>query len=112
MAEDGSVFGIVAPQGTSGPGAWLLELRGVPYRQRIDTGTVIVTSGLGGVYPRGIPLGTVVGIVGEEAGWERTYLVRPAVHPGAVTHLMILTAGRSDAGIGGAFDSAAGDAPR
>jgi len=29
--------------------------------------------------------------VGQAEGWERTYLIRPAVHPGAVTHVMILT---------------------
>src|SRR5467141_3365618 len=55
MAADGSVFGIVAPHGTEGPGVWLLELRGVPYLQAVPVGTVILTSGLGGVFPRGIP---------------------------------------------------------
>ncbi|MGH7700527.1 MAG: rod shape-determining protein MreC [Gemmatimonadales bacterium] len=94
MAADGSVFGIVAPHGALAPGVWLLELRGVPYRQVVADGTVILTSGLGGVYPRGIPLGTIVGVAGEAEGWARTYLVRPAVHPSAVSHVMILTAGR------------------
>jgi rod shape-determining protein MreC len=106
QAADGTVFGIVAPHGTSGPGAWLLELRGVPYREQVAPGTMIVTSGLGGVYPRGIPLGTVVGIVGEATGWERTYLLRPAVHPAGVTHVMILMAGRGSSGVAEAFDSA------
>ena len=67
-----------------------MELQGVPYRQLVPTGTQIFTSGLGGVFPRGIPLGTVIGVAGETEGWERTYLVRPAVHPSAVTHVMIL----------------------
>ncbi|HEY6807968.1 MAG TPA: rod shape-determining protein MreC [Gemmatimonadales bacterium] len=91
MAEDGSVFGIVAPHGTEGPGVWLLELQGVAYRQVVPNGTVIVTAGLGGVIARGIPLGTVTGVAAEEEHWERTYLVRPAVHPAAVSHVMILT---------------------
>jgi rod shape-determining protein MreC len=90
VASDGSVVGVVAPHGAAGPGAWLLELRGVPYRQQVSDGTVIVTSGLGGVFPRGIPIGTVVGLAGEAKGWERTYLVRPAVHPATVSHVMIL----------------------
>jgi len=95
MAADGSVYGIVAPHGTEGPKVWLLELRGIPYRQAVALGTSILTSGLGGVFPRGIPLGTVVDSAAAEEGWERTYLVRPAVHPSAVSHVMILTGGRS-----------------
>lgn len=91
MTVDGSLYGIVAPHGTDGPRAWLLELQGVAYRQHVPEGTPILTSGLGGVLPRGIPIGTVVGMAGEAEGWERTYVVRPAVHPAAVTHVMILT---------------------
>src|SRR5438128_1178037 len=75
----------------------LLELRGIPYRQSVALGTSILTSGLGGVFPRGIPLGSVVDSAAAEEGWERTYLVRPAVHPSAVSHVMILTGGRSGA---------------
>src|SRR5213596_4167090 len=91
MAADGSVYGIVAPHGSEGPRAWLLELQGVAYSQLVPDGATILTSGLGGVLPRGIPLGTVLGVAGEAEGWERTYLVRPAVHPAGVTHVMILT---------------------
>src|SRR2546421_10662949 len=91
MAADGSVYGIVAPHGTEGPRVWLLELQGVAYRQLVANGTAILTSGLGGVLPRGIPIGTVVGVAGEAEGWERTYVIRPAVHPAAGPHGMILT---------------------
>ena len=91
MAADGSVYGIVAPHGSEGPRTWLLELQGVAYRQLVHEGTPILTSGLGGVLPRGIPIGRIVGTASEAEGWERTYLVRPAVHPAAVTHVMILS---------------------
>lgn len=93
MTRDGSVFGIAAPAGASGPQTMLLELHGVPYGQRVLPGTTIYTSGLGGafgVYPRGIPVGTVLSVADEQAGWARTYTVRPAVHPAAVTHVLIL----------------------
>jgi len=95
IATDGSVVGIAAPHGADGPSVWLLELQGVLYRQQVPAGTVIVTSGLGGVFPRGIPIGAVIGPAGEAKGWGRTYLVRPAVHPAALSHVMILTAPRS-----------------
>lgn len=107
MAADGSVYGIVVPLGAaSGPGVWLLSLQGVPYRQNVAEGTQILTSGLGGVYPRGIPLGTVVGVESEAAGWERTFRVRPAVHPASVSHVMILNPGRS-ADVRSAFEGTA-----
>jgi rod shape-determining protein MreC len=104
IASDGSVSGIVAPHGAAGPGVWLLELQGVPYRQQVPEGTVIVTSGLGGVYPRGIPIGTVVGLASEALGWERTFLIRPAIHPSALSHVMVLTGARgSGSDLRGAF---------
>lgn len=89
MASDGSVYGILAPHGSAG-GVWMLEMSGVAFRTHIPYGTRILTSGLGGILPRGIPIGTVVGTEGETE-WDRTYLVRPAVPPGSVTHVMVLT---------------------
>src|SRR6267143_782825 len=93
-ARLGSVVGIAAPHGAEGPSVWLLELQGVLYRQQVPAGTVIVTSGLGGVFPRGIPIGVVIGPAGEEKGWGRTYLVRPVIHPAELSHVMILTSSR------------------
>lgn len=101
MTLDGSVFGIVAPRGSEGPNTMLLELTGVPYQQEVMPGTVIYTSGLGGasgVYPRGIPIGTVLAVGDEQEGWSRTYVVRPAVPPAAVTHVIILTGSALDLG--------------
>jgi rod shape-determining protein MreC len=94
MTADGSVFGIVAPHSGGGPATALLELQGVPYRETVLPGTMIYTSGLatgeGGVYPRGIPIGTVIGVGEEQVGWARTYVVRPEVHPASVSHVILL----------------------
>ncbi len=108
MTLDGGVFGIVAPSGAAGPNTMLLELQGVPYRQDVAPGTVIYTSGLGGasgLYPRGIPIGRVLSVSDEREGWSRTFLVRPAVHPASVSHVIVLTERAAD--LGRAF----GDAP-
>jgi rod shape-determining protein MreC len=100
MTEDGKIFGIIAPRGSEGLNTFLMELNGVPYVDEIPLGTAIYTSGqgtqIGGVYPRGIPIGDVIGVGEEEEGWSRTYVVRPAVHPGSVTHVVILTASTTD----------------
>jgi cell shape-determining protein MreC len=61
-----------------------------------------VASGLGGVFPRGIPIGTVMGVVREEKGWQRTYLLRPAAHPMTISHVIILTT-PGDSNLGRAF---------
>ncbi|HEU5305325.1 MAG TPA: rod shape-determining protein MreC [Gemmatimonadales bacterium] len=91
---DGNAFGVVAPstEGRYGEGA--LEFRGVPYRDSVPLGTLVMSSGLGGVFPKGVPVGTVIGTVREEAGWERVYRLRPAANPGAATHVLVLVSGR------------------
>ncbi len=93
MTLDGSVFGIVAPFGSKGPNTMLMELSGIPYREQVPPGAMVYTSGLGDVYPRGIPLGTVLQVGAQGEGWSRTYLVLPVVHPAEVTHVIILLGG-------------------
>ena len=75
-------------EGRNGEGA--LEFRGVPYRDSVPLGTLVLSSGLGGVFPKGIPVGTVIGTVREEAGWERVYRLRPAANPGSAAHVLVL----------------------
>lgn len=88
--ENGSVLGIVAPSGNTGASDAFLEFRGVAFRDTVETGTLVVTSGLGGVYPRGIPIGRVAGVRKEELGWERVYRLAPLVNPGRLMHVLIL----------------------
>jgi rod shape-determining protein MreC len=90
MTRDGSVFGLVAPDGATGPNTMGMTLSGVPYRDVVPEGTRLYTSGFGGVYPRGIPIGDVLGVTSEQEGLSRTYRVHPAVHPGSAAHVIIL----------------------
>ncbi|HEU5041918.1 MAG TPA: rod shape-determining protein MreC, partial [Gemmatimonadales bacterium] len=100
----GDASGIVAPSLTGGGGEGALEFRGVPYRDSVPSGTLVLSSGLGGVYPKGIPVGTVTGVIREQAGWERVYRLLPAANPGSVAHVLVLVA-RSDANLAPAFPS-------
>jgi rod shape-determining protein MreC len=99
MTPDESAFGIVAAHLEGGPERYLMEMRGVPFRSSLKPGTPIVSSGLGGVYPRGIPIGTVLGELQTPQGWARSYLVRPAVLPPNVTSVMVLQPSRGVAGV-------------
>jgi rod shape-determining protein MreC len=104
MVEGGKIFGVVAARRGETAGE-VMELRGVPYRDSLPPGTPVVTSGLGGVFPRGIPLGTVQGMLSEWSGWERTYLLRPAAHPAQVSHVLVLSPSLAAESLEPAFDT-------
>jgi rod shape-determining protein MreC len=97
MTPDGSVFGLVQPRGGN-PDTMTMLLSGVPYRDTIPPGTPVLTSGFGGVYPRGIPIGTVVGVLEEQAGLARSYVVRAAAHPGSTNYVIVLVRRLTDVG--------------
>jgi rod shape-determining protein MreC len=109
MSADGTAFGIVKPHLAAGARRWLLEMRGVRYRSRLDTGVVVVTSGLGSTFPRGIVIGTVIGELTTPEQWSRTYLVAPAVLPDGVGPVVVLTPGGDSARIAAAWRRATAD---
>jgi len=90
FTERGAIFGVVAPAGGSVGSEALLEFRAASYRDTLAAGTLVLSSGLGGVYPKGIPIGTVAGVAREQEGWERVYALRPSASPSATAHVMVL----------------------
>ncbi|MFN8572591.1 MAG: rod shape-determining protein MreC [Gemmatimonadaceae bacterium] len=106
MAADGSAFGIVQPHRGPEPDRYMLEMRGVAFRDALKNGTLITSSGLGGVFPRGIPIGVVVGEIRTLEGWARTYLLRPSVRPQDIAHVMVLTADRVSSDVSTVWQSA------
>jgi rod shape-determining protein MreC len=107
MSPDGSAFGIAQAHLAGATGGYLLELRGVPFRATLKPGSVIVSSGWGGVWPRGIPVGTVLQEIKTSEGWARTYLLRPAVNPADVYSVMILRRDRVAKGVDGVWQNLA-----
>lgn len=96
MSADGRVFGIVSPHLGTGVERFLLELRGVAFRDSLAIGAGIRTSGRGTVFPRGIPIGTVVGDITTPGSVARTYLVRPVVMPADITVVMVILPSSGD----------------
>ncbi|HRP08701.1 MAG TPA: rod shape-determining protein MreC [Gemmatimonadales bacterium] len=91
VALEGAINGILTPSGDITRGNAILELRGVAPRDSVPDGTVVYTSGLGGVYPAMIPVGTVVGVRDDPLGYERLYQIVPFASPAMVQQVMIMT---------------------
>jgi rod shape-determining protein MreC len=91
VTGEGSVMGILAPTLIGTSGQPLLELRGVALRDSLAIGTLVFTSGLGGVYPRMLPVGRVSGVTSDPLGYERRYVVAPFANPAIASHVLVRT---------------------
>ena len=93
MFVDGSTYGMVENR----PGRFREEdrliLNGVAFNQVVRPGMAVVTSGLGGLLPRGIPIGIVDSIADAQGTWLKSYWLEAAVELGAATHVLVLTDG-------------------
>jgi rod shape-determining protein MreC len=78
--------GVVRGSGQEGGG---LSLEYVPASVDVRPGDSVLTAGIDGVYPRGIPVGTVVSV---EAGGQLVHKIRlaPAVDLGALDQVYLL----------------------
>ncbi|MDX1493085.1 MAG: rod shape-determining protein MreC [Longimicrobiales bacterium] len=96
MLADGSVYGLVENRRGSFREEDRLRLNGIPFNEPVAPGSLVVTSGLGGVYPRGIPIGRVDALADEEGTWRKSYWLTPLVQPAAATHVLVLREGVGD----------------
>jgi rod shape-determining protein MreC len=86
---DGAAQGIASVRAGSFPEEAMLTLNGAPFHTDVQPGTQVVTTGRGGIYPRGIPVGVVLSIDEADTGWRKSYLMRPAVRPEVATHVLV-----------------------
>lgn len=80
---NGSATGILRAFNAPG-GETLMLLEGIPFQTDIPAGTLLVTSGIGGVHEPGIPVGRVLEEAEARSGWSHSFLVEPIVRPGQV----------------------------
>jgi len=89
MTLDGTTFGMVESYRGDFREEDRLVLNGTAYHTTLEEGTVILTSGLGGIFPRGIPIGEVQGLANSDAGWQKSYWLEAFVDPAAVLHVLV-----------------------
>ncbi|HSJ25033.1 MAG TPA: rod shape-determining protein MreC [Longimicrobiales bacterium] len=89
MTADGTAYGLIEPRRGPSRESDMLALTGTAFQVDVRPGRRVVSSGRGGLHPRGIPIGTVIGIEEADTGWRKSYLLRPAVRPEATVHVMV-----------------------
>lgn len=89
MTADGGIYGIVETRRGQFREQDRLLFDGTPFHTRLEEGTPVVTSGLGGIFPRGVPIGTVEALAEAEGGWRKAYWLRPVTRPGSATHVLV-----------------------
>lgn len=94
-AAAGGATGIVRPVAGDG-GGMLMLVEGVPFQSRMEEGAILESAGLGGVFPAGIRVGTVLREATSLSGWSHSYLVEPAVQPGSVRAVTVWNRGALD----------------
>ncbi len=58
----------------------LLKLKRIPNDAKIEKGQKVVTSGMGGIFPAGLPIGEVVDVEPDEFGLNQTAYVKPGAN--------------------------------
>jgi len=94
ITADGRVSGFIHPSTTTSAAGQILQLNGIPLRDSLTPGTMVLTAGAGGTYPRGIPIGRVLSIARDDNGYDRVYMVVPFASPGSASHVVVLVSPR------------------
>jgi rod shape-determining protein MreC len=86
---DGRTYGIAEPHQDEN-GRMVLAFSPNALHATPDSGALMVTSGDGQTYPRGIPVGRVLRGAAEKGTWQRSYYLQPVVTPTQATHVLLL----------------------
>lgn len=68
----------------------MLLLKRIPYEAKIEKGQIVQTSGLGGIFPSQLVIGTVEEVVPDEYGLTQTAYVKPGANFYDLDHVMVV----------------------
>ncbi|OIK16975.1 rod shape-determining protein MreC [Bacillus sp. MUM 116] len=69
----------------------LLQIKTIPSGAKIEKGQTVVTSGLGGVFPKDLPIGKVVDVKPDQYGLNQTALVKPGADFYDIQNVIVIT---------------------
>jgi rod shape-determining protein MreC len=73
----------------------ILRMRNVMRDGDVIQGDKIMTSGLGGIYPKGLLIGEVADVVDDEGGLLKTAIIKPALDFSRLEEVLIITGERT-----------------
>jgi rod shape-determining protein MreC len=79
-----------------GQGQGELRLKYVARSRELASGELVVTSGLSGVFPRGLPVGSVAAVAREQGALYQEAAVRPAANMDHLEEVLIVIDARTD----------------
>lgn len=83
--------GVLSGQASVGDDKPLLAMSNLPLDADLMPGDTVITSGLAGVFPKGLRIGEVVEVSPSDDGMRNTALVRPWVDFGHLEEVLIIT---------------------
>ncbi len=86
LSQDSRTAGILTGRG----GRQLLELRFVGRNAVVNTGELLVTSGLDGIYPKGLPVARIESVVLSDYSQFMTVLAKALVEPTLLEEVLLL----------------------
>ncbi len=86
IVQRSRVKGIVEGRGSEKP-----LLKYISKKADVVLGDLVITSGLGGVFPKGLPIGRIVEIKIDEGGFFKTVRLEPVVDIDRVEEIFVLT---------------------
>ncbi|RHW40633.1 rod shape-determining protein MreC [Neobacillus notoginsengisoli] len=68
----------------------LLKVKKIPYEAKVKKGQIVITSGLGGVFPEGLLVGKIVEVEPDQYGLNQIALVKPEADFYGIREVMVV----------------------
>lgn len=90
--------GILRGETDIGVGNRYCRLMNMPFEAGIEPGDVVLTSGMGGVFPKGLVIGTVVEVTSGKTSYEQYARVKPSADLAHLEYVLVIKQAGSGAG--------------
>jgi rod shape-determining protein MreC len=68
----------------------LLLMKKIPYDKKIKKNSMVITSGYGGIFPKGLPIGKVVDVKVDQYGLNQTAYIEPSTDFYDINNVMVI----------------------